>query len=259
MPGRFVRRSYRRSGAAVPSRNSRTPTAVNRAVAVTASSELTRFAREERERLSGNPEEAEARVSPLGHPLRLLSLLRRALDEFDAARLAFMADVEVAETATGESEEELFERGARLAGIVHLRVEAFYGLARLLLDRTAQAVEHYLGSVADLPLATHRRLEEHLAAFAERKRLTSPLHVVETARELSAEVLDDTRDLVVELGDRPRPMVAIVWAGSGDAGIVDSRTTEPIALRDVLGRLDDYVGGVVRYLDENRTARLKGE
>ena len=77
-------------------------------------------------------------MSDLGHAVRLLGLLRLTLAEFDEATAAFLANVAVQdafESEHGHADDALFEEGARLSTVVHLRVETYAALARMLLAR----------------------------------------------------------------------------------------------------------------------------
>ena len=77
-------------------------------------------------------------MSDLGHAVRLLGLLRLARAEFDEATAAFLANVaqqEAFETEHGHADDALFEEGARLSTVVHLRVEAYAALARMVVRR----------------------------------------------------------------------------------------------------------------------------
>lgn len=64
-----------------------------------------------------------------------MHLLRLTVAEFEQASRAFVDDVLAAEADTTHTHEELLERGAPLAGLVHLRVETFLALALLLCER----------------------------------------------------------------------------------------------------------------------------
>ena len=77
-------------------------------------------------------------MSDLGHAVRLLGLLRLTLAEFDEATTAFLANVaeqDAFESEHGHADDALFEEGARLSTVVHLRVETYAALARMLLAR----------------------------------------------------------------------------------------------------------------------------
>jgi hypothetical protein len=80
-------------------------------------------------------------MSELGHAVRLLGLLRLTLAEFDEAAAAFLANVaeqEAFESEHGVADAALFEEGGRLSTVVHLRVETYAALARMLLARLGE-------------------------------------------------------------------------------------------------------------------------
>lgn len=135
---------------------------------------------------------------------------------------------------------------------VHLRIETFYVLATRLLDKVAQAVEQYLGPAQDVPLASHRELQENLAAFADQKRLLDvPASLLAKAQRLAGDI-DVDRDLHVRLARGPRRMTASLWSASGDAGIGPGSSRDSVTLRELLDRLEEYVEDVLDYLETNR-------
>jgi hypothetical protein len=215
---------------------------------------LSRFWREEAERV-GRPYEL-SHVGGLNHATRLLGFLSRTLTEVEEATVAFLANVERREayeaTHDGGVDPQLFEEGGRLSVIVHLRVETFHALARLLLDRLADAPTRYFGAAADLPLSSHRELQANLAAFAEQKGQVVPPGL-EAKIELMTATFFVDRDLHVSLPGE-RPYTASVWSSSGDAGMTpgDACAGESVALCELLEQLEQYVEDIVAYLDANR-------
>jgi hypothetical protein len=190
---------------------------------------LRRFAQAELRR-AGSREAARARVAPLNEAARLLSFLRTTVSELDEASAAFLQnireqdDLEASAHRDRDRAVELFEAGGRLAGVVHLRVEAFYALARQLLG----ALMQFAGG-AD-------RLAPSLIARTE---------------QLRAELATD-HDRHVRLGDGARTMTASAWTSSGDCGMTPGTVHGSVAPADLLSTLEEHVADVVRSIDERR-------
>jgi hypothetical protein len=189
-----------------------------------------RFAQAELRR-SGSREAAAARVGPLNEAARLLSFLRATLVELDEATASFLENIreqdalEASAQRDPDRERELFEAGGRLAGVMHLRVEAFYALARQLLDALTLFVDGH-AEVAD-------RLAPSLAARAE---------------ELGAQLATD-HDRHVRLDNGASTMTASVWSSTGDCGMTPGALEGSVVLTTVLSALEEHVADVVRAVE----------
>lgn len=220
---------------------------------------LSRFWREEAER-SGRPYNL-SQVGGLNHATRLLEFLNRTLIEVEEATVAFLDNVarqEAYEAAhDGAADPELFEEGGSLSVVVHRRVETFYALARLLLDRLADAPIRYFDPACEVALSSHCELEANLAAFAKQRGHVVPPGFEAKLAGLTATYFVD-RDLHVRLPGE-RPYTASVWSSSGDAGMTpgDAVPDESVTLGELLERLEEYVEDVVAYLDTNRGRATK--
>jgi hypothetical protein len=126
------------------------------------------------------------RINRLNHAIRLRHLLRLTLAEFGEASGAFVDHVLEAEADTASTHEELLERGAPVAVRVHLRAEAFLGLARLLLARLGDELP-----ALDLDRDFHVRLSD------ERREFTATLW----AESGDAEIAPGTRADSVRLDE----------------------------------------------------------
>jgi hypothetical protein len=190
---------------------------------------LRRFAQAELLR-AGSREAARPRVAPLNETARLLSFLRATLSELDEASAAFLRNIQEQDDLEASAhrdrgrERELFEAGGRLAGVVHLRVETFYALARQLLD----ALTQFAGGPD--------RLAPSLVARTE---------------QLRAELGTD-HDRHVQLGSGARTMTASAWTSSGDCGMTPGTLPGSVALADLLSPLEEHVADVVRWVDARR-------
>jgi hypothetical protein len=194
---------------------------------------LTRFAQAELRR-SGSRGAAAARVGPLNEAARRLSFMRATLVELDEASAAFLENIreqdalEASAQRDPDRESELFEAAGRLAGVVHLRVEGFYALARQLLDALTLFVDG-LAEGAD-------RLAPNLVAREE---------------QLRAELATD-HDRHVRLGPGARTMTASVWSSTGDCGMTPGALEGSVVLTDALSALEEHVADVVRSVEANR-------
>jgi hypothetical protein len=129
---------------------------------------LRRFVLEELERPGGRE-----RISGVNHGSRILAFLTHTLIEHEQASLALLENIREQErleeqlAARGArprpvtperlvpEQRALFEEGGRLAEVVHLRTETFYALARVLLDRLAEAFERYFGAANGIAMRRH--------------------------------------------------------------------------------------------------------
>jgi hypothetical protein len=210
-----------------------------------------RLAREEMER-AGSRAEAFSRIGDLNHATRLLDFLGRTHREFEEVSAAFVANLRRQDEMPDSR--ELFEEGGRLSVVVHHRVETFVALARVLLDRVAQAIERYFGPAPGVSLATHVELQSNLAAFAEHRGLRGvPPHLLTRAQLLTTQIVDD-HDLHIRLLQGPPTMIASVWSSSGDAGMAPAGETGlgSITLDELMNLLEEHVEEVVDFLESNR-------
>jgi hypothetical protein len=197
-------------------------------------------------------------IGALNHATRFLSLLTWTLTEVEEATAAFLENIAEQEKYEaghkGAAQKELFAEGGRLSAVVHFRVDTFYALGRLLLDRLAESPERYLGPAAGVRMSNHLELEANLRAFARMKGHHLPPTLAAKAAPLT-QAFFSHRDLHVRVPGS-RPHTASVWWGSGDAGMSpgDPYPGESVTLRELMDHLEEYVEAIVEYLDANRNA-----
>lgn len=203
------------------------------------------------------PWDDRRRAGGLGHAVRLLSLLRLTLAELDEATGALVANIDhqdeleavhgTRREALTLEQQQLFEECGRLSVAVHHRVDTFFALARLLLDRVAQAVETDLRPTAGVRLTnapTARGTPRRGSPVAER----SPGQGAAADRR----GLRRSRPAVT-LERYGRTMTATVWSSTGDAAIAPGRRADAVALADVNDLLEEYVADVVDELAAGRS------
>lgn len=231
------------------------------------------FLQEELARLSSH-DAFKVRLGHLERARVLLAYLEQTVSDYREASGAFMANLEK-QSAFGEqagaaprpvTPEELrvMEEGAALAVVLHLRIEAFYIFAKILLDKLAQTIEGYFGQGQAASLATHSKLKKNIAKFANQKQLTPiPDSLVAMIEEAESRI-GDYRDYYVTHEASPKLMKATGFnTVTGETWIIPARlypaaetAVAPLPSSEsppsLMEWLDGYVAAVLAYLAANR-------
>lgn len=212
------------------------------------------------------------RLSGLKHVVRLLGMVDMSLAECENATTAFLENIKKQEELENRillagraravhpheldpTQRRLWQRGARLAETAHFRIESFYALARLLLDRVADAFDRYFAPVepgmsSRHPPRTHLDMEKNLQAFGEGRQLERiPERLIATAGVVTRTFFS-ADDMRIRLGGGRQPMVATLHWASGDASmapLLDSGV-RMVCLEEMREQLRDYVAEVVTFI-----------
>jgi hypothetical protein len=209
---------------------------------------------------------AELRSLGLGQIADLLSYLHICLEDHDEANNRLLALID--SLPSGKEQTNLADR-RRLVTTLHLRIETFYVFSKILLDKTAQAIEHYFGPGRKASLERHSKLRKNLAAFISQKGLSDPPpSLIEKMAEVEARI-SDYRDHFVTHEQSPRSMKATKFdRAMGETAIVPTRlysstvdvlSTSASEPPQMLMRLiESYIIELIDYLslnaDKARTA-----
>jgi hypothetical protein len=187
---------------------------------------ITDFASVERERFDERT--YFVRIGALTQVGSLLEFLAISVEDYALARDAFLADVEErrdemrrhgpgVRRLTDEEVARMDERRRRIT-VLHFRIETFYVFGKILLDKVAQAIEHYFGQARNTSLARHSRVRRNLEEFARQKGLLAPpARFLEMLDELDRRVVE-YRDRYVTHEDSPRTMKATSFI-PGEPGV----------------------------------------
>jgi hypothetical protein len=163
--------------------------------------------------------------------------------------------------SAGESPSWAYARGFELQIRVHLEIESFYLLAKILLDRLAMHVEYIFGAARGSSLGSHHKLIDDLLAYVKDRGLsTPPPALLEKARQLR-EKISDYRDDEIAHATNPRVTSGTSISGDGrvtiNRGMLYPTDRDQIRERESLtpvelgALLDGYVSELVAYLRSN--------
>lgn len=150
--------------------------------------------------------------------------------------------------------------------LLHLRIETFYLVADILLDRVAKTFEWHFGQPAEKlgpRLAKHDHMEKNLVPYAEEKQLSPPEALPQLARQLRKRIRTYRNRLIVHANDLRTIRATIisslhdeqqeaaistsrVFAKEGDPRAVTSETPQAL-----LRPIAEYVVVVVDYIQAN--------
>lgn len=152
--------------------------------------------------------------------------------------------------------------GEELDAVLHLRIETFYVFAKLLLDKLAQAIEHFIGRDPDISLGKHSKLRTNLTNYSCVKNLSSPVEILRLAASLERIVA--FREKQVVHAESPRAFKGTTFDADGKGLVAPGRVfpshdekeskqlnTASEGLHELLAEIDAYVEAICAYLRRN--------
>lgn len=148
---------------------------------------------------------------------------------------------------------------------LHLRHEAFYLFADVLLDRVGEAVWFYFGGNAR-SIRSHTGMQKNLASYAERKGLGPIPSSLKSIIDDCQERIGDPRDSTITHARDPRKRwgtmyslgEANTWLGESILNPTESdKFVQLEAPREIVALANAYVHQILDYIEANRDkARL---
>ena len=215
----------------------------------------------------------DANLRPRGI-VRLSEALQRLyvlIGDYEVANAAFFDHLQrqkavYATLSPGETreltpdEERLMREGWPIHVVLHLRIDAFYVFAKILLDDVGKAIQVFFGEARDLPIGKkHSQMQSNLAGYAEAKGLSRPTALLLMADEAATRIAD-YRDHWVTHVQNVRAMRVTHFDDSrttsiGHGMLLPKQTDQVKASEkppDLLAFIESYVGEVVEYIEQNQ-------
>jgi hypothetical protein len=234
---------------------------------------LVAFIIDARDRASGSPD-PNLRMSGLSRLTEGLRRLYVLLDDYQVANDAFfehhnewMASLAAhtegnagVSRELGPDEMALLEQGRDVHLKLHLRIDAFYVFAKVLLDDIGKAIQEFFGHARGLPIGkSHSQLQANLFDYAAELDLTDPTPLLSTAGEGDPRITD-YRDKQDTHRQNVRTMKATVWSNEDQlarigTGMLLPKDTdkypESEAPPGLLEFIERYVDEVLSYIEAN--------
>jgi hypothetical protein len=187
---------------------------------------------------------------------------RKWQEEYRANTQAFQDSILPGHNALTSEQQQLYEDGVKLSTLLHLEIETFYLMAKILLDKIAQAVEFYFGPERSLPLSSHDKLSRNFKKYHERKSLEVSAEIFKTIDQLKSDISDFRDYQISHIVDYRRGRIVRGTAFSNTEG--DARLSiamlypgkkdkqyDSRPLTELLRELDEYVIQVVQLIEHN--------
>lgn len=153
----------------------------------------------------------------------------------------------------------------RFGGLVQLEIESFYQFAKILLDKTATAIEFYFGKLDTNRIGEHHRLVEKkdngvlrkIEVYANDKSLKITSGIIEIMVSLQRDV-SDFRDKYITHLQSPRTIRGISVDGRQVISRIypthenDTVLEESKSLNELKNEIEKYMELLVEFIKNNR-------
>lgn len=173
---------------------------------------------------------------------------------------AFNAAIPSGGPSLTDEQRTLLDEGNRLTSLLHLEIESFFLVAKILLDKIAHSIEFYFGPARGESLDSHDDLAKNIGDYAEKKQLKVPPGMLDSADSLKKDI-SDFRDYQIAHEKNPRSMRGTAFSFTDGRASMISTTIYPTAkdqqvqskdMNDLLKEIDSYIGQVIELIKSNR-------
>jgi len=156
---------------------------------------------------------------------------------------------------------KLLVKSHELSTKLHLDIESFYLFAKILLDKSALAIEFYFGQARGLTLASHHKLIKNIASFSKAKNLNLNEALLNIAIKLQGDVSDLRDDQIAHVPSERNTRLtrSIMWDGKGNTKLVldpiypteKDKHIETRLMQELIADIDKYLDEIIDFVRNN--------